>query len=188
MTAPISLTAPTSPSLAQPLATAPTQPPIAPTHTIFIIEDDPLMAECIARATRSIAPAASSTLTPATPPASPNILTFPDALSATAALSDAIPDLIILDILLNGPDGFTFLNELISYPDTARIPVIIITSLNLAERDLSYYGVRAILNKDTMTPADIAAAVSSSIHATPSEPTPNSSAHTAVNSEVTHAR
>ena len=31
---------------------------------------------------------------------------------------------IFLDILLPGADGFTFLNELTSYPDTAKIPII----------------------------------------------------------------
>lgn len=114
--------------------------------TFFIIEDDPLMAECVARAAAHSLPQG-------------HIETFPDAISATAALAGALPDLIILDILLSGPDGFTFLNEIISYPDTAKIPVIVISSLNLSQSDLAHYGVRAVLNKDTMTPADIQQAI-----------------------------
>lgn len=116
--------------------------------TIFIIEDDRLMAECLARAAAHIFPSQSA-----------EIKTFPDAISATAALADDLPDLILLDVLLNGPDGFTFLNETISYPDTAKIPVILVTSLNLAEYNLEHYGVRAVLNKDTMTPTNIQEAI-----------------------------
>ncbi len=123
--------------------------------TIFIIEDDPLMAECISRA-------ASKTLVSSknnSSANSPTIKIFPDAISAINALSDYLPDLIILDILLNGPDGFTFLNEIISYTDTAKIPVIIVTSLNLSSENLTHYDVRTVLNKETMTPADIQKAV-----------------------------
>lgn len=121
----------------------------APTPTprrLFIIEDDPLMAECIARA-----------LSPY------DVRIFPDAISATNTLADGLPDLVLLDVLLNGPDGFTFLNEMISYSDTARIPVILVTSLQLAEQNLSHYGVRAVLHKETMTPADIRNAVENAL-------------------------
>lgn len=123
--------------------------------TIFIIEDDPLMAECISRA-------ASRTLVSSknnSSANSPTIKIFSDAISAINALSGRLPDLIILDILLNGPDGFTFLNEIISYTDTAKIPVIIVTSLNLSSENLTYYSVCTVLNKETMTPADIQKAV-----------------------------
>lgn len=121
----------------------------APTPTprrLFIIEDDPLMAECVARA-----------LSPY------DVRIFSDAISATNALADGLPDLVLLDVLLNGPDGFTFLNEMISYSDTARIPVILVTSLQLAEQNLAHYGVRSILHKETMTPADIRDAVENAL-------------------------
>lgn len=116
--------------------------------TIFIIEDDSLMAECISRAikhTRLQLPT--------------HIQIYPDAISATNALADVLPSLIILDVLLSGPDGFTFLNEIISYPDTSKIPVILITSLHLAKQSLAHYGVRTILNKETMIPVDVQKAV-----------------------------
>ncbi len=67
--------------------------------------------------------------------------------------------IFMLDSLLDGPDGFTFLNELISYSDTAEIPIIIVSSLDLSKRDLSGYGVKATLCKDTMTPKEVTAAV-----------------------------
>lgn len=111
-------------------------------RAIFIVEDNLLMAECIARALSSY-----------------NVQIFPDAISATNALVDGLPDLVLLDVILNGPDGFTFLNEMISYSDTAQIPIILVTSLRLADQNLAHYGVRTILNKETMTPADICKAV-----------------------------
>lgn len=81
---------------------------------------------------------------------------FHDAISAMTVMSEEeLPDLILLDVLLNGPDGFTLLNELISYPDTAAIPIVLVTSLSLSSADLAHYGVRAVLAKETMTPASI---------------------------------
>lgn len=111
--------------------------------TIYVIEDDDLMAECIARACRR-------TLTPA-----PTVKTFSDVLAAIQSIDADSPRLIFLDILLTGPDGFTFLNELASYQDTARIPVIIVSSLDFCGQDLSPYGVVATLDKSTMRPQDI---------------------------------
>lgn len=106
---------------------------------IFVIDDDEIMAECIARGCQ---------------PHSTKI--FHNAIEAMNALDQDFPDLIFLDILLDGPDGFTFLNELASYTDTANIPIVIVSSLDLSERDLSSYGVVGILNKDNMTPQEVA--------------------------------
>ncbi|MBR3254480.1 response regulator [Candidatus Saccharibacteria bacterium] len=105
---------------------------------IFVIDDDKIMTECIARACKKPAKI------------------FSNAIEAMDAISDGeLPELIFLDILLDGPDGFTFLNELISYDDTAKIPIIIVSSLDLEGRDLSIYGVIGILNKEKMLPGEI---------------------------------
>ena len=105
---------------------------------IFIIEDDKTMAECIKRACQK------------------ETLVFANAIEAMAEISaGTIPELIFLDILLAGPDGFTFLNELVSYPDTAKIPVVIVSSLDFKEQDLEKYGVVGVLNKDSMLPQEI---------------------------------
>lgn len=112
---------------------------------IFIIEDDPDFAEIyqkhLARNFSEIP-----------------LQIFYNAIEANAAFSelreDELPSLIILDVLLTGPDGFTLLNELLSYPETSQIPVLLISSLNLAKFSLHAYNVRAILNKETFTPAD----------------------------------
>lgn len=104
---------------------------------IYVIDDDEIMAECIARSCGKEA----------------EVKKFSNAIEATAGLEDV--KLIFLDVMLDGPDGFTFLNELISYTDTAQIPVVIVTSLDLKNQDLSAYGVVGILDKSTMTPKDI---------------------------------
>lgn len=105
---------------------------------IYIIDDDEVMARCLARACGEAETAVYS-----------------NAYDAMSALDEHLPDLILLDVLLDGPDGFTFLHELVSYKDTADIPVVIITSLDVAKSDLSAYGVVGVLSKDEMTPQDI---------------------------------
>ena len=105
---------------------------------IFIIDDDEIMAGCMSRA------------------ANTSVRIFKDAISAMSAISEGgLPSLIFLDILLDGPDGFTFLNELISYPDTAKIPVVIVSSLDFPKQGIGSYKIAGVLNKDTMKPADI---------------------------------
>lgn len=105
---------------------------------IFIIEDDRIMANCIARASKA------------------DVCLFSNAIEAMAKISEGvIPNLIFLDILLDGPDGFTFLNELVSYDDTSRIPIVIVSSLVFKEEELKDYGVVGVLNKDEMLPGEI---------------------------------
>ena len=112
---------------------------------IFIIEDDPDFAEIYQKHLKRNFPEIPLQI-------------FYNAIEANAAFSELseeeLPSLIILDVLLTGPDGFTLLNELLSYPETSQIPVLLISSLNLGQMSLRAYNVRAILNKETFTPAD----------------------------------
>lgn len=55
---------------------------------------------------------------------------FSDGAALTAALRGAKPDLILLDIMLPGEDGISLLRRLRSLPDTAAIPVILLTAKN----------------------------------------------------------
>ena len=104
---------------------------------IFVIDDDAIMAKCVARACRQ------------------KCRIFDNAITAIRAFDEEVPNLIFLDILLNGPDGFTFLNELASYSDTAKIPIVIVSSLKFKAEDLADYGVVGVLDKDTMLPEEI---------------------------------
>ena len=111
---------------------------------IFVIDDDIVMAKCVARACKKIDEDAKE------------IRMFTNGIEAMEAISSGeVPDLIFLDVLLDGPDGFTFLNELLSYDDTMKIPVVIVTSLELSGRDLSDYGVVGVLSKETMRPEEM---------------------------------
>ena len=106
---------------------------------IYIVDDDLVMARCIAKACGER-----------------RVRIFGNAIETMEAISaEELPDLMFLDVLLVGPDGFTLLNEMVSYEDTARIPVVLVTSLEMAERDLTNYGVVGILEKETMRPEDV---------------------------------
>lgn len=105
---------------------------------IFVIDDDEIMAECIARNCEG------------------EVRVFSNAYEALDEISDGnLPDLIFLDVLLDGVDGFTLLNELVSYDDTALIPVVIVSSLDLSDKNLKDYGVVGVLDKGKMTPQNI---------------------------------
>lgn len=120
---------------------------------IYIIEDEPIMADCIASAIMGVAEEPVE------------IAVFNDGVNAMAAVNKKLPDVILLDVMLTGPDGFAFLNEMISYPDTAKIPVVLISSLDLSKRNLAHYGVKQTLDKAKMTPEDIYAAIKSALSA-----------------------
>lgn len=121
---------------------------------VYVIEDDPTMADVIALAARStLVFDANGQET------HPDVQVFNDAVEPISEMNTELPDVILLDVLLSGPDGFTFLNELISYHDTAKIPVVLITSLDMTDRNLEHYGVFRTLNKGTMTPEEIRDAV-----------------------------
>lgn len=135
-----------SPSEISPLEISPSElSPSENVRPIFIIEDDPDFAEIYQKHLTRYFPEIP-------------VQIFYNAIEANAAFSELseeeLPSLIILDILLTGPDGFTLLNELLSYPETSQIPVLLISSLNLGGISLQAYNVRAILNKETFTPAD----------------------------------
>jgi len=113
---------------------------------IYVIDDDEVMAGCVARACKGAVRTGEVA----------EVQIFGDGITAMAAMDDVgVPDLVFLDILLDGPDGFTLLNEMASYADTARVPIVVVSSLDFAGKDLSMYGVVGVLNKDTMVPQEI---------------------------------
>lgn len=129
---------------------------------VFIIEDDVMMAECLELATlnglRKLQSSYPDKL------ATDNYSTytvskFTNIFDATQAINQSLPDLIILDILLSGPDGFSLLNELMTYNDTATIPIIVVSSLDLNQQNLAHYGVVRVFQKESMTPLQLGSAI-----------------------------
>ncbi|MBR2659547.1 response regulator [Candidatus Saccharibacteria bacterium] len=113
---------------------------------VYIIDDDKIFAECLERFLR----VAEKDMTQFI------VKHFSNVIDAVAEMNGEVPDVVFLDILLDGPDGFTLLNEMASYDDTARVPIVIVSSLDI-RRDLKDYGVVAVLDKATMTPEEVGA-------------------------------
>ena len=78
-----------------------------------------------------------------------------DAVTAINMVDECVPNLIILDFLLTGPTGMAMLNELQSYEDLAKIPVILVSSVADELGEMSEYGVVRVLAKDKMLPEDL---------------------------------
>lgn len=86
-----------------------------------------------------------------------NVVLANDVYQAMAQIDQQIPDLIVLDILMPANNGLNLLNELMSFQDTAAVPVIICSSVanELNQEVLALAGVVKVLDKTTMQPTDI---------------------------------
>lgn len=113
---------------------------------VLIVEDDEWLAEQHERTLGAAGIRAQS---------------VPHALAAIDSIDLATPDVLVLDVLLIGPNAFTLLHELQSHADLAGIPVILCTNTadQLASEDVEAYGVARVLDKATMLPDELVAAV-----------------------------
>jgi CheY-like chemotaxis protein len=89
------------------------------------------------------------------------VATANNTIEGMAVINETVPDAIILDFFMPGPNALVLLHELQSYGDTAKIPVILCTNnaSDIPQDAISAYGVVAVLDKTTMHPDDIVAAV-----------------------------
>lgn len=81
-----------------------------------------------------------------------------DGYEAMQAIDTSRPDLIVLDMMLPWASGVQVLHELISYEDTASIPVVLFSAAlpaNLDDETLRAYGVVAALDKTTVKPTQV---------------------------------
>lgn len=81
-----------------------------------------------------------------------------DGYEAMARIDIQRPDVIILDILLPWTSGIQLLHELISYGDTAKIPVILFSAALPEDLDndvLRAYGVVSVLDKASVKPVQV---------------------------------
>lgn len=85
----------------------------------------------------------------------------PNGLEAMDEIDTRTPDVMLLDIFMPGPNGLVLLHELQSHADLAHIPVIVCSNsvADLPSKELAHYGVVDVLNKTTMHPEDVVAAV-----------------------------
>ncbi|MFC5302808.1 response regulator [Azospira restricta] len=69
-----------------------------------------------------------------------------DALAAVAA---AVPDLILLDLMMPGMDGFEVVRRLAADAATRNIPIVMVTALDddASRARLAAAGIRDVINK-----------------------------------------
>ena len=56
------------------------------------------------------------------------VITAPDGAKAVTLAGDRMPDLILLDVMMPGKDGYETCNEIKSDEKTSRIPIILFTA------------------------------------------------------------
>lgn len=107
---------------------------------ILILDDDEVMGKCLIKMLkrREITGQLSN-----------------NVVDAIAQIEQQVPEMILMDVMLTGPDGFTLLNELASYPDTMNIPIVIISEKDFSKVNLSLYNVVGVLSKYTLRPEDV---------------------------------
>lgn len=88
---------------------------------------------------------------------------FRDGVAAIEAMDETVPDLLLLDVMLVGPTGFAILNEMQSYPELAKVPVVISSSVDFNGADLSSYGVCKVLDKSKMTPREVLSTIEAAV-------------------------
>lgn len=81
------------------------------------------------------------------------------AYDAISQIDHDPPALLLLDLMLPGPNGIALLHEVRSYPDLAAIPVIVVTSAPVSPEVLKPYGVADVLDKTKSTNDELLAAI-----------------------------
>lgn len=107
---------------------------------ILLIEDDRWLAESYIKVLKR---------------AGYDLLYAQSSQEAIGLVESQIPDVLLVDVLLDTNTIFPLLHEMQSYDDTRRIPVIVCSGLNHAlmdETKLHSYGVVRVLDKQTITP------------------------------------
>jgi adenylate cyclase len=72
-------------------------------------------------------------------------------------LKEAAPDVIILDLMMPEMDGFQLVAALQEHPQWRRIPVVVVTALDLTAEDRAQLnsGVQSVLLKESFKPAEL---------------------------------
>jgi two-component system chemotaxis response regulator CheY len=114
-----------------------------PPKTIYVIDDDTALRTAYAAALSAMGY---------------SVKMAADGVEGQALMAVAVPDLIILDMLMPNLDGQGFLEALHSNPDHQNIKVVIVSSFEMAP-ELGGLGVTRYLSKMQNPPEAVAAAV-----------------------------
>ena len=79
------------------------------------------------------------------------------AEEAIDIIDEEMPAAVVLDVVLDGGNGFALAHELQSHDDLSSIPVILLTTLatELQQQELRQYGVVSVLDKTTVKPPQL---------------------------------
>lgn len=87
-----------------------------------------------------------------------------DGIDALRIIENRLPDLVILDLILQVLDGLSVQQELAAGPDTSKIPIVVVTGSNIPTDTLN---VARVLKKPIM-PDELIRTVRHCLHAGPS--------------------
>jgi len=113
------------------------------TKTIYVIDDDTALRTAYAAALSAMGY---------------NVKEAADGVEGQALVAAAMPDLIILDMLMPNLDGEGFLKSLRGTPDHQNVKVVVVSSFEAAP-ELEELGVAKYLSKMQNPPEEVAAAV-----------------------------
>lgn len=67
------------------------------------------------------------------------------------------PAVIVADVLVGKKNLFTLLNEMQSYEDSRKIPIVVLSSLaqQISPEDVHAFGVVSVLDKTKITPGEL---------------------------------
>jgi len=110
------------------------RPPVRTEPTILLIEDDPLSASLVELTLSS---------------EGYQVLTASNGLQGLKVAHTTFPDLVLLDLMLPGLDGFEVLNRLRNDPQMADVPVVILSAKaqSTDKRTADRMGADAYVNK-----------------------------------------
>ena len=115
-------------------------------HKILLVEDDPFLLDMYSTKFKEVGF---------------DVVVAQDGEMGIAKAREALPELILLDVVLPKKDGFEVLKVLKSDSSTAKIPVIMLTNLGLdsdVKRGLEL-GAQSYIIKAHFTPTEVVAKV-----------------------------
>jgi CheY-like chemotaxis protein len=90
------------------------------TLKVLVVDDDPKAVELIAARVQGLAS---------------TVLRAYGGREAIAAAQQELPDLIVLDLMMPEVNGFDVVEALKAQPDTARIPIMVVTAMQITDAD-----------------------------------------------------
>ena len=124
--------------LTEPPRGSDSHPPLKGDHMtaaqVLLVEDDAMVADVV-RISLSLA--------------GYNVTHVPDGASVFSTIAMSRPDVVILDLMLPNVDGLAVVGEMRAQPDTADIPVIVMTAKTMPADEIRSYnrGASAYIRK-----------------------------------------